>query len=222
MQRIVIGFCCIVLVAAAVAQAQAVINVDFQPTGQVTYDPPADAGPYPGAIATDTWNGFDLGPATWLDGGGDNLSNVTSAPLVESDGTATITTVTLDGGETSYQGPGSPLAAALYNDVWHGRGDFNMTWSIDNLAPDGLYDVYFYSGAGPWTEYAATIFLIGAPAKGVVYTAPSAWVEDDNYVLFTDVVAVGGTIIGFVQGPPTQYEDEAYVNGLTIVGDFIP
>ncbi len=212
----------IVLVVAVGAQAQGVINVDFQPDGDVTYDPPTDGGPYPGATVTDTWNGFELGAATWLPGGGDALSNVTSAPLVESDGTATITTVTVNGGETSNQGGATPWAVALYDDVWHGRYDFNMTYSIDNLAPGGLYDIYFYSGAGQWAGYAATITIDGVGAKGVAYTAPSAWVEDDNYVLFSDVLAVGGTISGTVLPPSVGYDDEAYVNGLTIVGDFIP
>ena len=51
---------------------------------------------------------------------------------------------------------------------------------------------------------------------------PSAFVEGENYVVFRNVVAVGGTIAGAMQGAPTagpegNPEGEGDFNGFTIV-----
>jgi len=102
-------------------------------------------------------------------------------------------------------------------DSIYGSSDI-ATFTIDNLVVGGEYDIYVYGGGGPYYGYGAKITIDGNTEE-TTYPGNSAFVEGENYVLFEGVVAAGGTITGTLEKTAM---DEGDMNGLTIVGDFIP
>jgi hypothetical protein len=155
------------------------------------------------------WNGVLLGP------GG------VSGPLTTSDGSATPVTVTVayDGAYDIDSQGGAPQSAfvgarALLDDFLYNTGGAKA-FSINHLTPGGSYDLYLYSapgGAGPRNAS----FTIGSTTHSVTGANVSSFSENDNYVVFTNVVAdENGQIAGTYFGT-----GEADFNGLQIVSSF--
>jgi len=116
---------------------------------------------------------------------------------------------------------------ALLNDLVYDRNSniptssSPATFSINNLAPGGLYDVYIYAQNGGSNNVKADYTVGGSTqsiANGVGNVA--TFVPGGNYLLFSNVVATGGSISGdFVS---TQTANFGSLDGFQIVGTFVP
>jgi len=212
-----------------------VINVDFIAVGGTVYDPSVDTdgsgagdnAPYPGAATTDFWNGFELGPIGAFGG-------ITSGVMNDTAGTATPVTVTHDGGMNIEKGAEGPFAGRLFGNVIDGGHHGTTTFSINNLLPGHPYDVYVYAGYSSWYggnggKPAAANVTIDGNTQTTMYgfpipqTAPFSWVEGDQYLVFSGVVAdESGQISGSVTGlsPTLMQWNTHFLNALTIIGSF--
>ncbi len=232
--RLAAAIALVLAVALAATSAQAeVINVDFNNTGGATYSGQGAVSD----VGNDLWNGFELGlSSAHTDPIGDPDGPVTSALLLESDGlTLSDVTVTIDNGyvaDSSAFGVFATFAPDLFNDSVYEWGAVPITFSIDGLVDGGLYDIYLYSDGNGWRNwgaYAGRFTIDGVTQDANPVYAPAAFVEGENYVLFSDVAAAGGTITGTVDEVPFRIVDEVPFgneegelewHGLTIVGDF--
>ena len=225
--RLAAAIALVLAVALAATSAQAeVINVDFNNTGGATYSGQGAVSD----VGNDLWNGFELGlSSAHTDPIGDPDGPVTSALLLESDGlTLSDVTVTIDNGyvaDSSAFGVFATFAPDLFNDSVYEWGAVPITFSIDGLVDGALYDIYLYSDGNGWRDvgaYAGRFTIDGVTQDANPVYAPAGFVEGENYVLFSDVVAAGGTIAGTVdEVPGANGEGELEWHGLTVVGDFV-
>ena len=198
-----------------------IINVDFNDTGGATYSGQGAVSD----VGNDLWNGVELGLSTaHEDPIGDPDGPVASAALLESDGSPSLTTVTINNGyvaDSSLFGAVATFAPDLFNDSVYEWGAVPITFSIDGLVDGALYDIYLYSDGNGWRDwgaYAGRFTIDGVTQDANPVYAPAGFVEGENYVLFSDVVAVGGTIAGTVdEVPGGNDEGELEWHGLTIV-----
>ena len=166
--------------------------------------------------AGDVWNGYSVDGAV----AGIPLDPAQSDFLLDANGNAT--TIKFD---LSLVGADAPMSTIddMGNDLAFIEGaeagtGFPQSASVtlSGLEAGAAYDLYLYAPAA--SEYYASIFTIGetslATPGGSVFTG--IWVEDDNYVKFSSIVAAGdGTIeCAFDGGNPASY---ATFSGLQIV-----
>ncbi len=193
-----------------------VINVDFNVTdlagGAGTYIGSAEA---PGAGTS--WNGVYTGTYT------NPVTTFTSAALTASDGvTPTSVTVTL-GNYASYDtAPGYALFDAVLLDDYVYDIHSNLptstspaTFSIDHLTPGGHYDLYVYSQDGVYYSVQDN-FTVNGVTQSITNTGADAsgFGLGDNYLLFSNVLATGGSISGdFV----TTFGGPGAFNGFQLV-----
>ena len=196
---------CLVMASSASAVT---VNVDFDAWSGIPYSGNTAASPDTGTVwnqltTTQVWNGVTVVTETYND-------------LLDSTGGATTVDVTI--ANIGHYEWGYPAAGTnMMHDAFINPGGLSggATFSIDDLVPGGVYDVYLYSQSGN-SGNGTTNFDIG----GTVKTATNAgdipnFVENTNYVKYSGVVATGGTISGSLSG-------DAFLNGLQVEGVFIP
>lgn len=179
------------LASAAVA---ATINVDFDARGM--------SDPYTGtAVAPDAgtyWNVFVPG----------NPSDpIASGALTASDGTtATTTTVTIGQYSADYNNASAAFAAGLLDDYQYATGADRFVFSINGLVAGGGYDLWIYNKNGA-ANSAHAQYTVGGVTKEVTNSVAgnSAFVEGNNYLHFTGLIADGtgmisGTALGIGSG----------------------
>jgi hypothetical protein len=184
------------------------VNVDFNGTESSGTYSGTGAAPDTGTV----WNGITPSGASY-----------TSGALVDSAGGATPITVTLstynvyDADENTAAYQPALLNDFIYQTVLGPNGPPG-NFSIDNLTPGGAYDLYFYGQNGGYSN-TATSFTIGSTTKIATNTnsggGPSSFVEDANYVVFSSVIATGGSIAGTFNDVAAA--NNAAFNGLQIV-----
>jgi hypothetical protein len=204
--RVVSGVLFVVCLCVPVAPAIATtINVDFSVTALAQYSgvgAAPDAGVY--------WN---------------NATSSTKDHLRTSDNsTDTGASFALTGGTGPDLWDGTTEADALVapklmNDLFYATG--NVTLSINGLDPSKKYDLYLYSQDAGYHNTTNT-FTIGSESRTADNTLdsanPASFELGVNYVKFSDVAAVEGTISvsfsGYVGIDPTRATS---INGFQIV-----
>lgn len=204
----------LVLVSLCSGAMATIVNVDImgdQPgaTPVATMSGAAAIG-----AAGDVWNEFrGVAPA----------SPVTITGLVDSAGNATGMTFTFTNGTLAYPVGSTPLASTYGCLAGVGAtGDIVITGLPANTA----VDLYLYTCAGlpanMHNQFAG--FTFGGVSKyPTAVSGAMTWVENDNYVLFTDVMSdATGTIAGqmFVPAANTTAGPWAAFNGVQI--EYVP
>src|ERR1017187_9260609 len=81
-----------------------------------------------------------------------------------------------------------------------------------NNLPNGVYNVVVYGCDGNF-EYSQTPFSINGVTQSALATTDGAFVQNNNYVVFTNVAVTNGTISGTWREAGTV---EAALNGLQV------
>ncbi len=209
------GAMCLALSAFSLVANSAVVttvNVDFGASTDpsVTYNGPGVA---PDLVTNTYWNGIVA-------------SGSQSAPLVASDGsTPTAVTVTVNNYGIYDTGFGYYAENLVRDYVYDINSNYletpptgvsPVTFSINHLTPGGLYDLYVYSQNGYFTSTQDNFTVNGVTLPITNTIADNlGFVLGGNYLLFSNVVATGGTISGdFVN---TELGNFGVFNGFQIV-----
>lgn len=197
---------CVLGLAATSQAAFLTINVDFDARGV--------SDPYTGtAVAPDAgtyWNVFVPG----------NPSDpITSGALTASDGTtATTTTVTIGQYAADYNNASAAFAAGLLDDYMYASSASSFNFSINGLVAGGGYDLWIYNKNGA-ANSAHAQYTVGGVVKEVTNSVAgnSAFLEGNNYVHFTGLIADGtGVISGMALGIGSGSGNNIAFNGLQI------
>jgi hypothetical protein len=194
---VVIGLS-VVMSLANVCHAET-INVCVSPLGYTNGVGPAGGG---------TWNQVDFAVGTTgvlLDSLGNSTTTVTlSLSGAGSDGTA----------HTGYTTPVNTLLSGYaYYSPW--TTPPGGSFAINGLVSGGQYKLYVFSQNGTY-DSSKTVFTIGASSLIVDNTLTSdtgSFHEGENYVVFSGLIATGGTISGTFVMP----SDNAAFNGFQLV-----
>lgn len=91
------------------------------------------------------------------------------------------------------------------------QGSGQTTFTVNNL-PNGVYNLVLFACNGHY-QYSQTAFTIGGVTNNALASTDAEFVQNNNYVVFTNVVVTNGTINGLWQkaGSP-----EATLNGLQV------
>ncbi len=139
-----------------------------------------------------------------LDGSSKNLTSVAddgSTPAGFQIGIAT---------EYTWNGPTAGID--LFNKYLLIQDNTNRMFTCSDLIP-GVYNVALYAGNA--YHGSKTRFSIGTASQGVTNTVDNAFVEGNNFVLFTGVPATNGVISG-LWGRPAGSGSDAVFNGLQL------
>ncbi len=220
---------------ASPAGAESTVNVDFQPGPNGAAHSSDFFGQ--GALVdpgNDRWNAVappvDGYTSAWGSGGNFHFSGEhSSGGLVDSAGGMTLVTLTINQGEplgTTFavnpenEWPYSHVAddaKSLMKDYLIAPGGSTNSVVISNLVPGGRYTLYLY-GVGDQNTHQTT-FTIGAVSKtttGVPHASHNL-TRDGDYVVFTDVEAVGGSVTIHYVGAGTSRDGN--FNGLQLRGE---
>ena len=206
-----------VSVSMVVARTEAVVlNVDFN-----VIDPDlADAGTYvglgaaPDAPANTTWNGMAH------DG---SSTSVSAANILASDGSVTPFDVSLvaDNPNLNYYEStttSANIAPALLNDFLYINGANNCRLTISQLNP-GTYDLYVYAQNAGHSSQSLTfnVDIGGSQTASTVNSGnPASFIQGNNYMLFTNLTPVAGSISGYWPGAGNG------INGFQLVEVVVP
>lgn len=180
--------------------SQPLINIDFGYSAAKTG--PAAAGQF----GSDVWNTFNF----------PNSTDATLQDLLRSDGIPTSTSVRVQNAPglwffTCCMPPIDNMYDA-YIYPWSG----NITVTVSSL-PAGTYDLYLY-GRGP-AQNANTVFTLGGVQESTSSTGnywnTATWFENEQYVVYRNIVVSGGQSIVFTAAPGAS--GYTLLNGMQIV-----
>lgn len=187
------------LVLAGPAQAVAVVNFAYNVDGTDVY---FGQGAYsdPG---NNYWNRAYRG----LNSGGLASDGTTSSPV----------TLTIGGGidwDQNENGSATSLWAN-YALCWDPTTD-TITFALNNV-PAGPYDLYVYAGDATYQDTGA-IFTFGGNTLSTDNNGKPAFAEGANYVVFTGLTPVSGTISGTAVYNPSQTVSPTWTGGFVFSG----
>jgi hypothetical protein len=148
----------------------------------------------PGVVGTGSyWNSIP-GPSSW------EAKTYTSQGGLTDDGITDtkIALILTTGGSWSY----TPVSNALLDD--YATADSAGKPFLLNNIPDGRYNVAVFSVDGGWHDRGSFI-SVGGQTRTTVNTTSASFVENDNYVLFTNIVARGGLLSGTYAANPAVH-----------------
>lgn len=185
-------------------QAQPILNIDFNQKSNP--DPPLMSGAAVIGSDGDIWNGV-------------KSESGTTPALSYNDGTLSAITLTHVTGQTfstdiSTQSPfdGTADYNLMRDYYFDSSGSDSETLSLNNLTPNGFYDIYFYSGAN--TNGRETDFTVDSQNKTATFSnAFNTFEENVNYVLFESVQVDGSGDLVFTFSSST----EPNLNGLQLI-----
>ncbi len=194
---------CIVLAVSVIAgNASAIINVDL---GDIeSYNTFSGQGVYadPG---NDTWNVF--GATGWDD--------ITTGPLLGSDGTVTGVSMTVSAGGNWRYGNSN---AMLKDYAFTSMGDRDVrTIRISGLAAGSEYTLYLYGAGDVWDQ--GTAFTFGGNTAHTTGYTGSGYVPGANYVVMSATADGFGNIAGSWTNSTltASYNQYGAFNGIQIV-----
>jgi autotransporter-associated beta strand protein len=108
---------------------------------------------------------------------------------------------------------GGATGIPLFQNYLYANDGSSHTFTFTDLIP-GVYNVAIYSG--DIYHGSHTSFSIGSVTNGVTNTVDNAFVQGNNYVLFTNVVPTNGVINGTWARPVGINNNDAVFNGLQL------